>query len=119
MVLTQKQRPERGKGELNISLVDVVQFIRRHYRAVLTLGAVGLVCGVAVILILGNYTATVSLQNLSGVDLPGLRYLQSELPKLEQENQEKQEDKGRAYLSSEQFLAQNIKPIILIGKANG
>jgi len=75
MVLTQKQRPESGNVELNITLVDVVQFIRRHYRAVLTLGAVGLVCGVAVTLILSNYTATVSLQNLSSVDLPGFRYL--------------------------------------------
>jgi len=41
------------------------------------------------------------------------------LPKFEQENQEKQEDKGRAFLSAEQFWAQNIKPIILIGKADG
>jgi len=119
MIRTPEQRPESDSDEFNISLVDVVQFVRRYYRAVLTLGAVGLVSGVLVTFILGNYTATVSLQNLSGVDLPGLRYLQSALPKLEQENQEKQEDKGSAYLSSEQFWAQSIKPIILIGKADG
>jgi hypothetical protein len=119
MIRTPEQRPESRRDELNISLVDVVRFVRRYYRAVLILGAVGLVCGVAVTFILGNYTAIVSLQNLSGVDLPGLRYLQSALPKLEQENQEKQDDKGIAYLSSEQFWAQSIKPIILIGTADG
>ena len=119
MIRTPKQHHENNNDELNISLVDVVQFVRRYYRAVLTLGAVGLVCGVAVTFILGNYTATVSLQNLSGIDLPGLKYLQSTLPKLEQENQEKQEDKRSAYLSSEQFWAQSIKPIILVGKADG
>jgi hypothetical protein len=114
-----EQRPESESDELNISLVDVVQFVRRYYRSVLTLGAMGLACGVTVTFILGNYTATVSLQNLSGIDLPGLKYLQSTLPKLEQENQEKQGDKGSAYLSSEQFWAQSIKPIFLIGKADG
>lgn len=119
MIRTPEQRPESDSDELNISLVDVVQFVRCYYRSVLTLGAVGLVCGVAVTFILGNYTATVSLQNLSGIDLPGLKYLQSTLPKLEQENQEKQEDKGSAYLSSEQFWAQSIKPIILVGKTDG
>jgi hypothetical protein len=56
---------------------------------------------------------------MAGIDLPGLRYLQSALPKLEQENQEKQKNKESAYLSSEQFWAQSIKPIILIVKADG
>jgi len=119
MIRTPEQRPESNSDELNISLVDVLQFVRRYFRAVFVFGVAGLVCGIAATFILGNYTATVSLQNLSGVDLPGLRYLQSALPKLEQENQAKQEDKGSAYLSSEQFWAQSIKPIILISKADG
>jgi hypothetical protein len=89
MIRTPKQRHENGSVELNIGLVDMVHFVGRYYRTVLILGTAGLICGVAVTFILGNYTAIASLQNFSGVDLPSLKYLQSVLPKLEQENQEK------------------------------
>lgn len=119
MIRNPEQQTESNSDELNISLVDVVQFVKRYHRTVLSLGVAGLICSVVVTFILGNYTATVSLQNMAGIDLPGLRYLQSALPKLEQENQEKQKNKESAYLSSEQFWAQSIKPIILIGKADG
>lgn len=56
---------------------------------------------------------------MSGIDIPSLKYLQSALPKLEQENQEKQKDKSITYLGSDQFWVQSIKPIILVGKADG
>jgi hypothetical protein len=96
MIRTPEQHPESDSDKPNISLVDVAQFVQRYYRTIFSIGLAGLVCGVLVTFILGNYTATVSLQNLSGIDLLDLRYLQSALPKLEQENQEKQEDKGSA-----------------------
>jgi hypothetical protein len=85
----------------------------------LSIGLAGLVCAIGATFALGNYTATVSLQNMSGIDIPSLKYLQSALPKLEQENQENQKDKSTAYLGSDQFWVQSIKPIILVGKADG
>jgi len=69
--------------------------------------------------LLGKYTATASLQNMSGIDIPNLKYLQSALPKLEQENQDKQKVRESAYLGSERFWEKNVKPIILVSKADG
>jgi hypothetical protein len=109
-----------GKSdEVSIDLIDVVQFIKRYYKSILSIGLVGLICANVGTFVLGNYTATASLQNLSGIDIPSLKYLQSALPKLEQENQEKQKDKVGTYLGSERFWEKNIKPIILVGKADG
>ena len=111
---------DANSDELSIGLVDVVQFFRRYYRSIFSIGLAGLVCAIAATFLLGNYTATTSLQNISGIDdIPSLKYLQSALPKLEQENQEKQKDKSTAYLGSDQFWVQSIKPIILVGKADG
>jgi hypothetical protein len=104
---------------MSISLIDVVQFFQRYYRTIFSIGLAGLVCAISATFLLGNYTATASLQNMSGIDIPSLKYLQSALPKLEQENQEKQKDKSTAYLGSDQFWIQSIKPIILVGKADG
>lgn len=109
-----------GKSdEVSINLIDVIQFIKCYYKSILSIGLVGLICAIVGTFVLGNYTATVSLQNLSGIDIPSLKYLQSALPKLEQENQEKQKDKVGTYLGSERFWEKNIKPIILVGKADG
>ena len=116
---TPESNSDHNLDEMSISLVDVVQFIKRYYKSILSIGLAGLVCAVLGAFVLGNYTATVSLQNFSGIDIPSLKYLQSALPKLEQENQEKQKDKGSAYLGSERFWEKNVKPIILIGKADG
>jgi hypothetical protein len=111
--------PESNPDELSISLVDVVQFFKRHYRAVFSIGLAGLASAILATFLLGKYTATASLQNMSGLNIPSLKYLQSALPKLEQENQEKQKDKSTAYLGSDQFWVQSIKPIILVGRADG
>lgn len=116
---TSESHSEVNHDELSISLIDVLQFLRRYYKTILSVGAAGLVCAIVGTFLLGNYTATVSLQNLSGIDIPSLKYLQAALPKLEQENQEKQKAKESTYLASERFWEKNVKPIILIGKADG
>jgi hypothetical protein len=110
---------ESSSDEMSISLIDVVQFIKRYYKSISSIGLAGLVCAIGATFVLGNYTATVSLQDLSEIDIPSLKYLQSALPKLEQENQLKQKDKVGAYLGSERFWERNVKPIILVGKADG
>jgi hypothetical protein len=119
MMRTPESNSAANSDELSISLIDVAQYIKRYYKFILSIGLACLVCAIVSIFVLGNYTATVSLQNLSGIDIPSLKYLQSALPKLEQENQEKQKDKSTAYLGSDQFWVQSIKPIILVGKADG
>jgi hypothetical protein len=111
--------PYSNSDEMSISLIDVVHFFQRHYRTIFSIGLAGLVCAIAATFVLGDYTATVSLQNLSGIDIPNLKYLQSALPKLEQENQDKQKDRESAYLGSERFWEKNVKPIILVSKADG
>jgi hypothetical protein len=116
---TPESSSDATSDEMSISLVDVVQFIKRYYKFILSICLAGLVFALLATLLLGNYTATASLQNLSGIDIPSLKYLQAALPKLEQENQEKQKDKGSAYLGSDQFWVQSIKPIILVSKADG
>jgi hypothetical protein len=116
---TPESNSDANSDELSIGIVDVVQFIKRYNKSILSIGLAGLVCAILATFLLGKYTATASLQNMSGIDIPSLKYLQSALPKLEQENQEKQKDKGSAYLGSDQFWMQSIKPIILVGKADG
>jgi hypothetical protein len=116
---TPESNSDPNSDEWSISLVDLVQFFKRYLRVIFSTGLAGLVCAILATFLLGNYTATVSLQNLYSIDIPSLKYLQSALPKLEQENQEKQKDKSSAYLGSDQFWVQSIKPIILVGKADG
>ena len=116
---TPESNSAANSDELSISLVDVVQFIKRYYKSILSIGLAGLACAILATFLLGKYTATASLQNMSDIDIPSLKYLQSGLPKLEQENQEKQRDKSTAYLGSDQFWVQSIKPFILVSKADG
>jgi hypothetical protein len=118
-VRTSESNFDANSDEMSIGLIDVVQFIKRYYKSILSIGLAGLVCALLATLLLGNYTATVSVQNMSGIGIPGLKYLQSALPKLEQENQEKQKDKSTAYLGSEGLWEKNVKPIFLVGKADG
>jgi hypothetical protein len=116
---TPESNSDVNSDEMSISLIDVVQFFQRHCRTIFSIGLAGLVCAIVATFVFGNYTATVSLQNLSGIDIPSLKYLQSALPKLEQENQDKQKDRESAYLGSERFWEKNVKPIILVSKADG
>lgn len=110
---------EGSRDEFSIGFADVFQFMQRYGKTIASFCAIGLACGLIVTLVLGTYTATVSLQNLSGIDIPNLKYLQSALPKLEQENQEKLGIKNDDDLRSEKFWEKSIKPVILIGKADG
>jgi len=48
----------------------------------------GIFIGVTVGIAIGEYTATITLNNYNGLDIPRIRYLQLALPKLEQENQQ-------------------------------
>jgi hypothetical protein len=116
---TSKSNSDANSDEMSVSLIDVVRFFKGYYKTIFSIGLAGLVCALLATFLFGNYTATASLQNISGIDIPSLKYLQSALPKLEQENQEKQRDKSTAYLGSDQFWVQSIKPIILVGKADG
>jgi hypothetical protein len=58
------------------------------------------------------------LVNYAGLDIPSVKYLQSALPKLEQENQLKNKDKDSKFLASEKFWEKAIKPNVLVTKAD-
>lgn len=88
-------------SQQEISIKDVVQFAKEFYKKILTSALVGLVLGLVGAIAIGSYTATITLNNYSGMDLPRIRYLQSALPKLEQENQKNKKNEETSFLSSE------------------
>ena len=106
-------------SQREISINDIVQFAKEFYKKIIIFGLAGLVLGLVAAIVIGAYTATITLNNYSGMDLPRIRYLQSALPKLEQENQKNKKDEENFFLSSETFWAKSIKPNILVSKADG
>lgn len=106
-------------SQQEISIKDIVQFAKEFYKKILTSALVGLVLGLVGAIVIGSYTATITLNNYNGMDLPRIRYLQSALPKLEQENQKNKKNEETFFLSSEAFWTKSIKPNILVSKADG
>lgn len=102
-----------------ISFKDIIQFAKKFYKKIIFLGIAGAIFGLTGAVVIGEYTASITFNNYNGLDLPRIRYLQSALPKLEQENQKSTKNKVDSFLSSETFWAKSIKPNILIGKADG
>lgn len=105
-------------GQTEITLKDIIQFFDEFYKKILIAGLFGLMVGVLGVILLGSYTATITLNNYSGIDLPRIRYLQSSLPKLAQENQAIKKNEDEEFLSSEKFWEKGIKPNILVNKAD-
>jgi hypothetical protein len=108
---------EIGDGQ-EISLLDIIHFFKEFHRKILLTSLVGVVVGVISCLLIGQYTATTTLVNYAGLDIPSVKYLQSALPKLEQENQLKNKDKDSEFLASEKFWEKAIKPNVLVTKAD-
>lgn len=106
-------------SQQEISIKDIVQFAKEYYKKIIISGLVGVVLGLLIAIAIGAYTATITLNNYNGMDLPRIRYLQLALPKLEQENQKNQKNEESFFLSSESFWVKSIKPNILVSKADG
>lgn len=102
-----------------ISIKDIIQFAKEFYKKIIISGLVGVILGLLIAIAIGAYTATITLNNYNGIDLPRIRYLQLALPKLEQENQKNQKNEETFFLSSESFWVKSIKPNILVSKADG
>lgn len=109
----------QADNQQEISIDDVVRFVENSYKKIILIGLIGLLAGTVAALIVGQYTATITLNNYSGLDLPRIRYLQQALPKLEQENQQLIKNEDDKFLSSEKFWTKNIRPNILVSKADG
>lgn len=105
-------------NQSEISIKDIVEFIRDFYKKIIVVGLIGAIVGLAVSIIFGLYTATITLYNYDGLDIPRIRYLQSALPKLEQEHQQKLKNLDDSFLGSEAFWSKSIKPNILVSKAD-
>lgn len=106
-------------SQQEISIKDIVQFVKEFYKKIIISGLAGLVLGLVAAIAIGAYTATITLNNYNGMDLPRIRYLQLALPKLEQENQKNEKNEETSFLSSETLWTKSIKPIILVTKADG
>lgn len=114
----QKNELVYENSQQEINLKDIIQFFDEFYKKILITGLVGLIVGVVSVILLGSYTATITLNNYSGIDLPRIRYLQSSLPKLAQESQGIKKYENENFLSSEKFWEKSIKPNILVTKAD-
>jgi len=108
---------EIGDGQ-EISLLDIIHFFKEFYKKILIAGIAGVILGLIGCLLLGQYTATTTLLNYDGLDIPRIRYLQSALPKLEQENQLKNKNEQSEFLASEKFWEKAIKSNVLVTKAD-
>lgn len=106
-------------GRQEISTKDIVQFVKEFYKKIIIFCLAGVVLGSIAAISTGVYTAIITLNNYSGMDLPRIRYLQSALPKLEQENQKNKKNEETSFLSSESLWTKSIKPNVLVSKADG
>lgn len=102
-----------------INIQDLIKFLKTYSKKIVVITILGLGIGIIACLIFGAYTATITLNNYNGLDIPRIRYLQSALPKLNQEYQEKNKQNINNLLSSESTWTKSIKPNILISKADG
>lgn len=106
-------------SQQEISVEDIFQFAKEFYKQIVILGFAGAMLAFLVAVAYGSYTATITLNNYNGLDILRIRYLQSALPKLEQENQQNKKNEADSFLSSEVLWTQSIKPNILVSKADG
>ena len=101
--------------EDTISLLDIVQFIKASYKIILLLGLCGFLIAIMFTYVLGLYTASIALQNYAQMDIPRIKYLQSALPRLAQE----ESVKGNATnFGSEGLWQSAIKVKSLVGKSD-
>lgn len=111
-------------SQQEISLKDIIEFVKEFYKRIILVALCGTSLAFLGAILLGSYTASITLNNYDGpdgykgLDLPRIRYLQSALPKLEQENQFKTIDAADSFLGSEGFWAKSIKPNTLVSKAD-
>jgi hypothetical protein len=106
--------PNQYKDD-TISLLDIVQFIKESYKKIALLALGGLVSGAILTFALGQYAASITLQNYAELDIPRIRYLQAALSKLSQEDSIKSSEN---YLGSEQLWKSAIKVNNLVGKSD-
>ena len=111
----QENKIQHNVDEDTISLLDIVRFIKVSYKKILLLGICGLVAAVSFTYALGQYTASITYRNYAELDIPRIRYLQSALPKLAQE----ESAKGNvSSFGSEGLWQSAVKIKNLVGKSD-
>lgn len=116
-MLTNETTAKDDQEEIN--LTDVVDFLKLYYKKIIVVTIIGITFAVLACVIFGTYTATITLNNYSGLDIPRIKYLQSALPKLSQEYQFRNKSTNDNFLSKENIWIKSIKPNILVSKADG
>ena len=105
----------RNVDEDTISLLDIAQFIKASYKKILFFGLCGLIVAIIFTYALGQYTASITLLNYAELDIPRIKYLQSAIPKLGQEELVKGGDRS---FGSEGLWQSAIKVKSLVGKSD-
>ena len=105
-------------NDQELSLRDLVNFIREFYKQIFYFALAGLIFGyISVFLI--PYTATINLSNNAGISLSELRYYLTQIPRVDIDDQKNKSNKGGKLYADEIFWREHVKPITLLNKSDG
>jgi len=113
---SQDQATYNDAGE--IGLKELILFGSKYYKKILLLGISGLALGLVAGVLFGKYTATITMLNNGGIDLPTIKFLQTALPKIEEENQLQQKNEENMFLAYQPLWEKSIKTNLLIKKSD-
>ena len=104
-------------NDQELSLRDLVNFIREFYKQIFYFALAGLIFG-CISSFLIPYTATISLSNDANINLSELRYYLTQIPRSDIDDQKKFNKEGK-FNADEIFWKEHVKPITLLNKSDG
>jgi hypothetical protein len=104
-------------NDQELSLRDLVNFIREFYKQIFYFALAGLIFG-CISSFLIPYTATISLSNNANINLSELRYYLAQIPRSDIDDQKKFNKEGK-FNADEIFWKEHVKPITLLNKSDG
>ena len=104
-------------NDQELSLRDLVNFIREFYKKIFYFALAGLIFGCISSFFI-PYTATINLLNNASIDLSELRYYLTQIPRTDIDDQKNKSNKGGKFNADEIFWREHVKPITLLSKSD-
>ena len=104
-------------NDQELSLRDLVNFIREFYKKIFYFALAGLIFGCISSFFI-PYTATINLLNNASIDLSELRYYLTQIPRTDIDDQKNKSNKGGKFIADEIFWREHVKPITLLSKSD-
>ena len=105
-------------NDQELSLRDLVNFIREFYKQIFYFALAGLIFGCSSVFLI-PYTARISLSNNADISLSELRYYLTQIPRVDIDDQKNKSNKGGKLYADEIFWREHVKPITLLNKSDG